>query len=246
MARRRSNLSPDEARRRYIQLAELALLEQIQVDARRLDREDDGDRVAVGPFARLKADQVAAAADGKSRGAITNLFKSQRQFQLQAMGLVLEDPTVDATVMPDPRGFDDPGEWIEAVATAQSERGPLHEMTPEVEYGQNWILWLSQVPYGVWSPRIAEPSMREFRHSAERLEVRVVRPGLAHFGLEVRPPWTTLDLAAAMDSLIEGLWLNQCLSREHPTAQGAATAQAARNAVRMIWQGATRPAGQTD
>jgi hypothetical protein len=34
MARRRSNLSPDEARRRYIQLAELALLEQIQVDAR--------------------------------------------------------------------------------------------------------------------------------------------------------------------------------------------------------------------
>src|SRR5688572_5038406 len=87
--RSRSNLAPDKARRRYIQLAELAVLQQIQVDARRLDREDDEDRVAVGPFARLKADQVAANADGKSRGAITNLFKSQRQFQLQAMAVVL-------------------------------------------------------------------------------------------------------------------------------------------------------------
>jgi hypothetical protein len=245
MTRRRSSLSPDEARKRYIQLAETALLEQIQLDAQRLDREDDEDRVAVGPFSRLKADQVADA-DGKSRGAITNLFRSQRQFQLQAMALVLEDPSVDESVPPAPGAYREPGDWIEAVATAESERGPVHGMEPAVGYGLNWVLWLSQVPYGVWSQRIAEPSMREFRHSAERLEVRVVRPGLAHFGLEVRPPWTTLDLAAAMDSLIEGLWLNQCLSREHPTAQGAATAQAARNAVRMIWQGATRPAGQTD
>jgi hypothetical protein len=245
MTRRRSNLSPDEARKRYIQLAETALLEQIQLDAQRLDREDDEDRVAVGPFLRLSADQVADA-DGKSRGAITNLFKSQRQFQLQAMAHVLEDPSVDESELPAPGAFRDPGEWIEAVATAESERGPIHGMEPAVGYGLNWVLWLSQVPYGVWSQRIADPSMREFRYSAERLEARVVRPGLAHFELEVRPPWTTLDLGAAMDSLIEGLWLNQCLSRDHPTAKGAETAQAARNAVRMLWQGATRPAGRTD
>lgn len=240
--RSRSNLAPDKARKRYIQLAELTLIQQIQVDARRLDREDDEDRVAVGPFARLKADQLAASADGKSRGAITNLFKSQRQFQLDAMALVLEDPSVDVTVLPDPSRFEDAGAWIEAVASVESERGPMHEMEPEVGYGLTWGLWLSQVPYGLWSNRIAEPSMREFRHSAERLEADVVGRGLAYFGLEIKPPWTPLELAAAMQSLIEGLWLNQCLSDQHPTTQGAPSAQAARNAVRMLWEGATRPA----
>jgi hypothetical protein len=238
--RTRSNLAPDQARRRYIQHAALTLLQQIQVDARRLDREDDEDRVAVGPFARLKAEDVAASADGKSRGAITNLFKSQRQFQLQAMALVLEDPSVDATVMPEPTQFEHAGEWIEAVATTESRRGPMHEMEPVVGYGLTWALWLSQVPYGVWSKRIAEPSMHEFRHSAERLESDVIGPGLVHFGLEVKPPWTPLDLASALQSLIEGLWLNQCLSAQHPTRDEAPSAQAARNAVRMLWDGATQ------
>jgi hypothetical protein len=242
--RRRSPLSPDEARKRYIRIAETVLLEQIQVDARRLDREDDERRVAVGPFAKLNAEQVAAAADGKSRGAITNLFKSQRQFQLQAMAIVLEDPEVDVFVPPDPREFHDPVEWIEAVATAESDRGPLHDMEPTVGYGIGWALWLSQVSYGVWSERISAPSMHEFRHSAERLESDCIRPALEHFSLEVRPPWTTLDLASAMSSLVEGLWLNQCLSRAHPTRPDAPTAQASRAAIRMLWQGATQPTGQ--
>jgi AcrR family transcriptional regulator len=240
--RRRSALSPEEARKQYIRAAETVLLEQIQVDARRLDRQDDERRVAVGPFAKLNAEQVAAAAEGKSRGAITNLFKSQRQFQLQAMALVLEDPEVDVLVLPDPRTFDDPVTWIEALATAQSGRGPLHGMEPAVGYGLNWALWLSQVPYGVWSEHIAEPSMHEFRHSAERLESTCVRPALAHFGLVMRPPWTPLDLASAMNSLVEGLWLNQCLSRAHPTRPDDPTGEAARIAIRMLWQGATQPA----
>jgi AcrR family transcriptional regulator len=244
--RRRSALAPEEARKRYIRVAETVLLEQIQTDARRLDREDDERRVAVGPFAKLNAEQVAASADGKSRGAITNLFKSQRQFQLQAMALVLEDPEVDVFVPPDPRGFSDPVEWIEAVATAESSRGPLHAMEPAVGYGLNWALWLSQVPYGVWSEHIAEPSMHEFRHSAERLESDCVRPALAHFSLEVKPPWTALDLASAMASLVEGLWLNQCLSRDHPMQPGVPAAQAARAALRMLWQGATQPAEASD
>jgi AcrR family transcriptional regulator len=241
--RRRSALSPEEARKQYIRAAETVLLEQIQVDARRLDRQDDERRVAVGPFAKLNAEQVAAAAEGKSRGAITNLFKSQRQFQLQAMALVLEDPEVDVLVLPDPQGFDDPVIWIEALALAESDRGPLHGMDPAVGYGLNWALWLSQVPYGVWSEHIAEPSMHEFRHSVERLESGSIRPALAHFALEVRSPWTTTDLAAAMNSMVEGLWLNQCLSRQHPTRPDAPVAQATRDALVMLWLGATQPAG---
>ncbi len=239
--RRRSILPPEEAKKRYIRAAETVILEQIRVDARRLDREDDERRGAVGPFAKLNAEQVAASVDGKSRGAITNLFKSQRQFQLQAMALVLEDPEVDIFVLPEPRAFDDADDWIDAVAAAESARGPLHEMEPLVGYGLNWALWLSQVPYGIWSEHIADPSMREFRHSAERLEAECVRPALERFGLELRPPWTTMDVASAMNSLVEGLWLNQCLTAEHPTRAGLAAAEAARNAFRMLWQGATRP-----
>ena len=243
--RRRSLLAPDEARQRYIRVAETVLLEQIQVDARRLDREDDERRVAVGPFAKLNAEQVAASAEGKSRGAITNLFKSQRQFQLQAMALVLEDPEVDVFTPPDPREFSDPLEWIDAVAVAESARGPLHEMEPVVGYGLGWALWLSQVPYGIWSEHIAEPSMHEFRHSAESLERDGIVPALEHFSLEVRPPWTTGDLATALNSLVEGLWLNQCLSREHPTRAGAPAAEAAQAAFRMLWQGATQRSSST-
>jgi AcrR family transcriptional regulator len=240
--RRRSLLPPEEARQRYIRAAEAVLLEQIQVDAGRLDRQDDARREAVGPFAKLNAEQVAARVDGKSRGAITNLFKSQRQFQLEAMALVLEDPAVDTFALPDPRAFDDADVWIGAVAAAESERGPLHDMDPIVGYALSWGLWLSQVPYGIWSEHIAGPSMHEFRRSADRLEADCVRPALEHFSLEVRPPWTAADLAAALNSLVEGLWLNQCLSREHPTRSGAPVVDAARDALTMLWRGATKPA----
>jgi hypothetical protein len=83
--------------------------------------------------------------------------------------------------------------------------------------------------------------MREFRHSAERLEAELVRPGLARFQLEPRPPWTPLDIASAIVSLREGLWLNQCLSAEHSTRIGEVPAAAARSALTMLWQGATQP-----
>ena len=76
--------------------------------------------------------------------------------------------------------------------------------------------------------------MSEFRHSAERLEREAIRPALEHFGLEMRPPWTTMDLATAMRSMIEGLWLNQCLTREHPTSPGTPSVQGMRDSLRMI------------
>ena len=119
-------------------------------------------------------------------------------------------------------------------------------MEPAVGYGLVWALWLSQVPYGIWSEHIATPSMREFRHSAERLDSDCVRPALERFSLEMRPPWTTLDLASAMNSLVEGLWLNQCLSSEHPTRPSVPVAQATLDALRMLWQGATQPVLTTD
>ena len=239
--RRRSLLQPDDARRRYIRAAESVILRQIQADGRRLDQDDDGQNVAVGPFAKLSAEEVAANADGKSRGAITNFFKSQRQFQLQAMALVLDDPEVDVEDPPDPAGFADANAWIVGLATAESARGPHHGMEPTPGYGLIWALWLSQVPYGVWSQRIAAPSMREFRHSADRLATLGIVPALERFRLEVRPPWEVLDVATAMASTIEGVWLNQALTGDHPTRQQTPTVDAMRNALKMVWEGATRP-----
>ncbi len=60
------------------------MLEQIRKDAELLD----SDAIAVGPFARLDANAVAAR-DGKTRGAITNLFGSQAAFQAETMALAL-------------------------------------------------------------------------------------------------------------------------------------------------------------
>jgi hypothetical protein len=243
MARRnRSRLAPDEARRRYVRAAESVLLRQIQADARRLDAEDDGRSVAVGPFAKLSAEEVADSTDGKSRGAITNLFKSQRQFQLSAMALVLDDPEVDVAMPPDPAGFETADAWLDALATEEADRGPHHGMEPVPGYGLIWALWLSQVPYGVWSQRIAAPSMREIAHSADRLEVHAILPALERFSLRIRSPWTALDLATAMASLVEGVWLNQALTNAHPTRQDRSDVDAMRTAVRMVWEGATEPA----
>ena len=53
--------------------------------------------IAVGPFARLDANAVAAR-EGKTRGAITNLFGSQAAFQAETMALALNA-----------------GEWVERV-----------------------------------------------------------------------------------------------------------------------------------
>ena len=82
--RTRSTLPKDEARRRYIELAELAVLEQIRADAETLDRES----IPVGPFARLDANALAASV-GKTRGSITNLFGSQAALQAETMDLAM-------------------------------------------------------------------------------------------------------------------------------------------------------------
>jgi hypothetical protein len=60
------------------------VLEQIRRDSERLE----GNSLVVGPFARLDANRVAAA-DDKTRGAITNLFGSQAAFQADTMARAL-------------------------------------------------------------------------------------------------------------------------------------------------------------
>ena len=90
-----------EARHRYVEIGELVALEQIKTDSEALD----AGSVAIGPFARLDANTVAAR-DGKTRGVITNLFGSQAAFQAETMALALSaTDLIEQIVYPRPGGL---------------------------------------------------------------------------------------------------------------------------------------------
>jgi hypothetical protein len=235
MPRHRSTLPKGEARRRYVEIGERAALEQIRRDAEALDR----GAIAIGPFARLDANAVAAR-DGKTRGAVTNLFGSQAAFQAETMALALSaGDWIDRIEYPDPAAFPDADAWADAFFAGESARGPMHGGDPAVDYASLWALWLSAVPYGIWSEQVSRPSMEEHARWLERL-VQVLQDALDHFGLALRDGVTVADLASACASMIEGVWLNQCLTRRHPTDPGEPIATALRRSGRLIWRGATQ------
>ncbi len=55
----------------------------------------------------------------------------------------------------------------------------------------------------------------------ERLE-QAVEGALDHFGLALREDTTANDLACALASMVEGVWLNQCLTDQPPVRPGRA------------------------
>ena len=216
------------------------MLEQIRKDCERLG----SDPVAIGPFARLDANAVAAQ-DGKTRGAITNLFGSQAAFQAETMAMALmADDWIERMEFPAPGDFSTAEAWIDALFAGESERGPRHGAEPTVNYGFLWALWLSAVPYGLWSERISRPSMAEHAQSLARLE-EVLGGALDHFGARLREGTTVTDLACAIASMIEGVWLNQCLTTSHPSDPSEPIATALRRSGLLLWRGATEPGSET-
>ena len=211
----------------------LAALEQIRLDAEVLDRQ----AMAVGPFARIDAGAVTAQ-DNKTRGVISNLFGSQAAYQVAVMDLTLDaDAWVDTAGHPAPRNFADADAWAEAFFLWQSERGPRHGAAPRMTYAALWTLWLGMLPYGLWSRRVAAPSMVEFRRWVAEFET-ILGGAVAHFGLSLRPGVSVADLAAACASLTEGAWLNQCLTDRHPTRPDEPAAAALVRAGLLLWRGA--------
>lgn len=232
----RSALPKEQARRRYVEIGELAALEQIREDAETLDRR----AIAVGPFARLDANAVAAR-DGKTRGAITNLFGSQAAFQAETMALTLSaGGWIEQLEYPAPSDFPTAEAWVDAVFSGESARGPQHGAEPAVSYAGLWALWLSAVPYGLWSERVRRPSMEEHVQWLDRL-AEVLEGALDHFELTVREGTTVNDLACAIASLIEGVWLNQCLTTRHPSDPAEPISTVLRRSGRLLWLGATQP-----
>lgn len=217
-------------------MGSLVALEQIQKDSQLLGE----GTLAVGPFARLDAEAVAAH-DGKTRGAITNLFGSQAAFQAAAMALALDaQEWVERIEFPAPQDFNDPEAWLDALLAGESARGPAHGAKPAAEHGLVWALWLSAVPYGIWSDEIAKPSVAEYVQTVRKLE-QVILNAFDHFELTVQPGTSINDLACAIVSLTEGTWLNQCLTRRHPCDKAEPVATILRRGGRMLWRGAVMP-----
>ena len=123
----RSTLPRDEARRRYVEMGQLAALQQIKRDSEALDRRS----AAVGPFARLDANAVAER-DGKTRGVISHLFGSQAAFQAETMARALDaGDWIEEIEHPAPADHPDAGAWVDALFAAESARGPQRGARPQ-------------------------------------------------------------------------------------------------------------------
>ncbi len=246
MTRPKTRLKRDEAEERYVRAGELEVFRQLQRDGRAMDEALAHDRaIAVGPFSRLRADVVIDEL-GKTRGAINNLWGSQQAFRAAVMGVFLNDTGLglDEVDYPDPSTSRTLERWIERLADVEVSRGPRHDMPPENRYGLRWAAWLGLVPYGIWSKRVARASIDEYRQGAERYASEVLAPALEHFGLELRTGVTQLDLAVACCSMIEGFWLNACLTGDDPAGRKAPIGAALAASLSLLLHGATvsRPA----
>jgi hypothetical protein len=70
---------------------------------------------------------------------------------------------------------------------------------------------------------------------------RALQAALDHFDRSLREGVTVTDLACALASQIEGVWLNQCLTTRHPADPSEPIATALRRSGRLLWDGATAP-----
>ena len=176
----RSTLPRDEARRRYVEIGQLAALEQIKRDSEALDRRS----IAVGPFARLDA---GAVAEPRRQDARRDLEPVRQPGRLPGRddGAGARRGRLDraARATPRPPTIPTPAPGSTRCSPPSRRAGRSRARRPKVDYAALWALWLSAVPYGLWSERISEPSMEEHVQWVERLEQRFGE-AIEHFGLQ--------------------------------------------------------------
>jgi hypothetical protein len=80
----------------------------------------------------------------------------------------------------------------------------------------------------------------EYVQTARKLEQTILR-AFDHFELTVQPGTSINDLACAIISLTEGVWLNQCLSKRHLCDKAEPVGTMLRRGGRMLWRGAVMP-----
>jgi hypothetical protein len=235
---RRHRLDRQTALETYVNQGQLEVFEQIRRDAALLD----GEVTAVGPFNRVDPEHVARSV-GKTRGAINNLWGSGTQFQnaVIAQFLIDDELGLRSHNMPAPADFQSLEDWIAALAQAELELGPTRHMEPSNSYALRWAVWLTLVPYGIWSERIASSSTREFRLGVARYESELLLPMLSHFDRRLRVGVSIQDLATGIASLVEGFWLSTCLS-DDPLGDGVTNETRLTTALTMLINGALEPA----
>ena len=183
----------------------------------------DDHSIAVGPFARLDANAVAAR-DGKTRGAISNLFGSQAAFQAETMALALSaGDWIERIEYPDPRDVPGRRRVARRVPRRASRRAArATAATRPSTTASLWALWLSAVPV-----RAVERAGQPAEHGGARPGGRGASSGCSAARSTTsgsrcaRTPRSTTSRARCA-SLIEGVWLNQCLTTPAPDRPGRA------------------------
>ncbi len=158
-----------------------------------------------------------------------------------ALALSAQD-WIEKIEYPAPAAFPTADAWIDGLLAAESARGPVHGAEPALDYGTLWALWLSAVPYGLWSAQVSRPSMDEHAQTIDALE-QAITGALDHFGVTLREGTTANDVACALASVVEGVWLNQCLTTHHPCDPAEPIATVLLRSGRLIWRGAVEPPG---
>ena len=140
---------------------------------------------------------------------------------------------------PAPADFASAEAWVDALFAGESARGPRHGAEPAVEYASLWTLWLSALPYGLWSEHdLRARAWRRTSSGSSGSSMRCRRRSTTSAS-RCATSTTVADLACACASLIEGAWLNQCLTLEHPLDPSEPIATALRRSGRLLWRGAT-------
>jgi hypothetical protein len=239
---RRERLSRSTAEETYVRAGELEVFRQLRRDALALDRSGGDGVMALGPFARISTTAVVGEL-GKTRGAINHVWGSQEAFRAAVMRSVVNDPDLGSSdvVYPDPTDWTDLDGWVGALAATEVQRGPRHRMSPANRYGWRWVAWLGLVPYGIWSEELAAGSLTEYRASVQHYADHVVGPALDRFGRRLVDGTSLRDLAAAVASLIEGVWLNSSLTARDPLDGDRTIEDHLARSIRLLFRGATRP-----
>ncbi len=175
----RSTLSSRQARQRYVELAELAVLEQIQRDAETLDRES----IAVGPFAAPRRERGggqgwqdprrrSATCSGARRPSRPRRWRWPSPRATGSSTSSTRHPATTRRPTPGSTPSSRPSRRVVRIAASIPTvvlRLPLGDLA-------------QPVPYGLWSERIRQPSMEEHVQWLDRLEdgpagrARALRP----------------------------------------------------------------------
>ena len=81
--------------------------------------------------------------------------------------------------------------------------------------------------------------MEEHAQWLEKLG-QILQDAMRRFGTALREGVTVRYLASAFANLIEGVWLNQCLTTRNPSDESEPIAASLRRSGEFLWLGATK------